>query len=43
MRWGQPDCFEHLARIADLEYVRIEASAEGEWLVDIEALQSALD
>jgi capsular polysaccharide biosynthesis protein len=43
MRWGQPDCFEHLARIADLEYVRIEASAEGEWLVDIEALQSSLD
>jgi hypothetical protein len=42
MRWGQPDCFEHLAKIADLDYVRIEAPAEGEWLVDIEALERAL-
>lgn len=42
MRWGQPDCFEHLAKIADLEYERIEAPAEGEWRVDIDALASAL-
>jgi hypothetical protein len=43
MRWGQPDCFAHLARIAELDYVRVESPAEGEWLVDLEALTSALN
>ncbi len=42
MRWGQPDCFEHLARIADLTYVRVESSADGPWMVDIDALEAAI-
>ena len=42
MRWGQPDCFEHLAEIADLRYVRVESPAEGPWHVDIDALAAAL-
>ena len=42
MRWGQPDCFEHLATIANLDYVRIQSPAEGEWLVDMDALTGAL-
>ena len=42
MRWGQPDCFEHLAEIAELPYVRVESPAEGPWRVDTDALQAAI-
>jgi capsular polysaccharide biosynthesis protein len=42
-RESQPDCFERIAHIKNLEYHRVDSPDTGEWVVDVAALAQAMN
>jgi capsular polysaccharide biosynthesis protein len=42
-RVSQPQCFERLSEKRHASYVRVDAADNGQWLVDMTALESALE